>query len=73
MSDPAKDHLGLDWDDMSEVDEVKRIWRVTMVVEMDVATDTAEGAFEYAHHEATRNSDFTCVESFDPVEVVGDG
>ena len=41
-------------------------YRVTLVVEMDVTADDADEAFEYVHHEATKNSDFTVVESYEP-------
>lgn len=45
-------------------------YRVTLVVEMDVEADNDEEAFEYVHHEATKNADFTVVESFDAVSLV---
>lgn len=45
-------------------------YRVTLVVEMDVDADDPDEAFEYVHHEATKNADFTVVESFKPVLVI---
>lgn len=41
-------------------------YRVTLVVDMDVEADSPDEAFDFVHHEATKNADFTVVESFDP-------
>lgn len=41
-------------------------YRVTLVVDMDVYAEDADSAFDYVHHEATKNAGFTVIESYDP-------
>ena len=44
-------------------------YRVTLVVDMDIEADDPDTAFDFVHDIATRDNDFTVVDSFDPIDL----